>query len=248
MATRQTSVKIPRNVRVNRAADNLPDLNDYNLKNGTSTEGRGIGTEAYERRRNAARGSALYHINTAPIYNRKPTVKPGGERFKTRFADVADRASTIADGLALINAARKVAAKTGDAELAALVNNPKLNKALDAAIRKLGAGVDSLVREYNATSSDDPEAQPQSFGSGSVNTPTAGNVNAVTGQDSANAYTAWTPEAVAKRAAAQRHVADLGSAIEMDTPQNAMRIRFGLDPVSVDGEALYKMFGHTGPM
>jgi hypothetical protein len=147
------------------------------------------------------------------------------------------------DGIQLINAARKVAAKTGDAELAALVNNPKLNKALDAAIRKLGAGVDSLVREYNATSNDDPEAQSQSFGSGSVNTPTAGNVNAVTGQDSTNAWTAWTPEAIAKREAMGRRVADMGSAIEFDTPQNAMRARFGLAPVSVNGEALYEMFG-----
>jgi hypothetical protein len=57
MATIQRNTKIPHNKRVNRATDNLPNLEDYNLKNGTSTYGRGMGTEAYEGRSNAARGS-----------------------------------------------------------------------------------------------------------------------------------------------------------------------------------------------
>ncbi|WP_133662322.1 hypothetical protein [Paraburkholderia sp. BL10I2N1] len=52
---------------------------------------------------------------------------------------------------------------------------------------------------------------------------------------------AWTPQAIAKREAAQQRVSKLGAAIEGDTLQNALRVRFGQAPVSVDGDALYEL-------
>lgn len=70
---------------------------------------------------------------------------------------LAARAATLKAGITMIQTARAVAAKTGDAELAALANSPKLNKALDAAIKRLGRDADSILREQNAQqNTDDP--------------------------------------------------------------------------------------------
>lgn len=129
MATRQTSVKIPKNVRKSRAA-----------------------------------------LDTIV-----PSVK-----------GIALRAATLKAGITVLQTARAVAAKTGDTELAALVNSPKLNKALDAAIKRLSRQADSILRATLATKNDNPEAQVQSIGSGSVNTPhNCNDPSAVSGQDAA---------------------------------------------------------------
>ena len=219
---------------------------------------------------------------------------------RARFGKYVKAADSLVHGLDAIIKIRNSDEAQQDPELAALANDPRLAKAIDRAISKLAAGVDSLVREYQATSTDDPvaiaegritgvdsdlaESMREATAETRKRTEKIGNAvetafevmrrelakgktieearaagreavlsqhaeaASAAGLDSANAYTAWTPEAVAQREAMSKRIADMGSAIEMDTPQNAMRIRFGLDPVSVDGEALYKMFGHTGPM
>ncbi|WP_261525993.1 hypothetical protein [Burkholderia multivorans] len=57
-------------------------------------------------------------------------------------ADALRKATKIAVGLDALVTAQKLAAETGDAELAALVNSPKLVKAVDRAIKRLGRDVD----------------------------------------------------------------------------------------------------------
>jgi hypothetical protein len=99
-----------------------------------------------------------------------PSVK-GIRSMTPSVISLTKRASVIADGLRVIKAARDVAAKTGNAELAALVNSPRLNKAIDAAVKRFGRDADSILRTMLATSNDDPLEAAQAFGSGSVNTP-----------------------------------------------------------------------------
>lgn len=70
---------------------------------------------------------------------------------------LAQRAAVLHAGIATIKAARDVAEKTGNTELAALANNPKLNKAIDAAIKRLGRDAASILRTQLANSNDDPE-------------------------------------------------------------------------------------------
>lgn len=166
-----------------------------------------------------------------------PSVK-GLRTIHPSVVGIAERADLIRSGITMIRTARAVSAKTGDAELAALANNPKLMKAIDAAIKRLGRQADSILRTTLATSNDDPEHLDHP---GTLNTPHNSNdQSAVSGQDSA--FTAWTPEAVAKREASAKRVVDLGAAIERDTFQNATRVRFGQAPVSVDNDDLYKLF------
>lgn len=112
-----------------------------------------------------------------------PSVK-GLRSVRPSVIGIAERADLLRSGITMIQTARAVAAKTGDAELGALANSAKLDKALDAAIKHLGRDADSILRTTLATSNDDPEAQAQSFGSGSVNTPHNSNdPAAVSGQD-----------------------------------------------------------------
>ncbi|MFP6557509.1 hypothetical protein WJ542_04070 [Paraburkholderia sp. B3] len=95
---------------------------------------------------------------------------------------LAQRAAVLHAGIATIKAARDVAEKTGNTELAALANNPKLNKAIDAAIKRLGRDAASILRTQLANSNDDPEDLDHTD---TANTPTEGDPNAITGQDAA---------------------------------------------------------------
>lgn len=232
MATIQRNILIRdrMNVKQNKTADS-------GLVNGTGLYGKGIGTAAYEAGAAARHANGMSNISR-PIWTRPATVKEGGERFKTRFANMASRASVIADGIAVIKAARDVAEKTGNAELAALANNPKLNKAISDAVRHLGKSADSILRDYLASANDDPSKLDHAS---TANALTESDPNATAGLDS-TAFTAWTPDAVAKREASHKRVVDMGAAIEHDTFQNAVRVRFGHAPVSVENEDLYALF------
>lgn len=231
MATRMVHDKIPHNPRVvktraSRDADNLPNLEDYNLKNGTETYGRGMGSEAHESRHRDARGRALYRIGTAPIYNREPTVKPGGERFKTRFADDAANLSVHAHSLVGGMDAIIKMRDSGDAELEAMSRDPRLLKTIDAAISKLGAAVDSLVREYQANSTDDPEALV---------------TGQITGQD--GAWHAFDAETIQLREAANKRASELRHAANAVNPT---RVQLGLaDDVDLDPiGTMNRLFGN----
>lgn len=112
-------------------------------------------------------------------------VVPGVKGLRTirpSVIGIAERADLIRSGVTMLQTARAVAAKTGDAELAALANSPKLNKALDAAIKRLGRQADSILREQNAASNDDPEDLDHT---GTANAPTEGDPKAITGMDAA---------------------------------------------------------------
>jgi len=157
-------------------------------------------------------------------------VTPSVRGIATRkLAGLSARASVIVDGIRVIKAARDVAAKTGHAELAALANSPKLNKALDAAIKRLGRDADSILRTQLATSNDDPENLDHT---GSANMPTEGDPSVVTGMDAAQV----------------RQIRHARFAIAMDVAEangayNPARVAAGLGDEVLSDEAIYAFMG-----
>lgn len=137
-------------------------------------------------------------------------------------ADALRKATKIAVGLDAIVTAQKLAAETGDAELAALVNSPKLMKAVDRAIKRLGRDVDLFT---NRPTEGDPNV-------------TAGLIGDSRGQwQPMDHHTRLQMEQAAKKAA------ELRATMALDTFQNKVRAQFGLDPVPVDADTLYGLFG-----
>lgn len=153
MATRQTSVKIPKNVRVNRSG-----------KDAVVPSVKGIRT-----------------IIPSTL----------GIADRARFGKYVKAADALVHGLDAVIKIRNSDEAQQDPELKALANDPRLAKAIDRAINKLAAGVDSLVRSYNEEATDDPEALAAGSGTNIVNRPTAGDPTAVSGQDGiTHVYTA----------------------------------------------------------
>ncbi|KWE57503.1 hypothetical protein [Burkholderia sp. MSMB2157WGS] len=140
-------------------------------------------------------------------------------------ADALRKATKIAVGLDALVTAQKLAAETGDAELAALVNSPKLMKAVDRAIKRLGRDVDLFT-----------------------NRPTEGDPNVTAGLigDSRVQWHAMDHHTRLQMEQAAKKAAELRSTMTLDTAQNKVRAQFGLDPVPVDADTLYAMFGHKG--
>jgi hypothetical protein len=99
-----------------------------------------------------------------------PSVK-GLRTIRPSVLGIAERAELIRSGITMIQTARAVAMKTGDTELAALANSPRLKKALDTSIKRLSRDADSILRAQLATSNDNPEDLVRLLGTGPVNTP-----------------------------------------------------------------------------
>ena len=144
---------------------------------------------------------------------------------RARFGKYVKAADSLVHGLDAIIKIRNSDEAQQDPELAALANDPRLAKAIDRAIGKLAAGVDSLLRDYQANSTDDPEAIV---------------TGQTTGQDSAwrafDAATIELREKAAKRAFELRHAANA---------VNPARVMLGLaDDVDLDPMgSMIKLFG-----
>jgi hypothetical protein len=138
---------------------------------------------------------------------------------------IADRARGIAIGLKALVTARNLAEATGDAELAALAEDPKVMKAVDRAIKRLGRDVDLFMNRPN-------EGDP--------------NVAAGLIGDSRGTWHQFDPETMRQREIADAKAALLRSTMALDTEQNKVRAQFGLDLVPLKGDDLYKLFGKEG--
>ncbi|WP_175720766.1 hypothetical protein [Burkholderia anthina] len=138
---------------------------------------------------------------------------------------IADRARGIATGLNVLLTARKLAAATGDDELAELTNDPKVMKALDRAIKRLGRDVDLFTNRPN-------EGDP--------------NVAAGLIGDSRGTWHAMDHDTRLQMEQAAKKAAQLRSTMALDTEQNKVRVRFGRDPVPLKGDDLYGLFGKEG--
>ncbi|WP_322040795.1 hypothetical protein [Burkholderia diffusa] len=138
---------------------------------------------------------------------------------------IADRARGIATGLNVLLTARKLATAHGDAELAALAEDPKVMKALDRAIKRLGRDVDRFLT-----------------------CPTKGDPNVAAGLigDSRSTWHAMNHETRLQMEQAAKKAAQLRSTMVLDTEQNKVRAQFGRDPVPLKGDDLYKLFGKEG--
>ncbi|MGC2970452.1 hypothetical protein [Paraburkholderia aspalathi] len=113
------------------------------------------------------RSTKIPHNKRVPS---KDAVIPGTQGIRTiipstlgiadraRFGKYVKAADALVHGLDAIIKIRNSDEAQQDPELKALANDPRVAKAIDRAINKLAAGVDSLVREYQATSTDDPVA------------------------------------------------------------------------------------------
>ncbi|MGQ7938490.1 hypothetical protein [Paraburkholderia sp. D1E] len=163
----------------------------------------------------------------APTVKGIRTIIPStlGIADRARFGKYVKAADSLVHGLDAIIKIRNSDEAQADPELKALANDPRLAKAIDKAISKLAAGVDSLVREYNETATDDPEALV---------------TGQITGQDGAwrafDAATIQLREQAAKRASELRHAANA---------VNPARVALGLaDDVDLDPiGTMQKLFG-----
>ena len=142
-----------------------------------------------------------------------------------RITDAVRKATKIAVGLDALLTARKLAAATGDAELAELANDPKIMKAVDRAIKRLGRDVDLFLNRPNE---GDPHAAAGLIG------------------DARGTWHQFDPETMRQREIADAKTASLRSTMALDTEQNKVRAQFGLDPVPLKGDDLYKVFGKEG--
>ncbi|MCA8304176.1 hypothetical protein LGN24_22065 [Burkholderia seminalis] len=141
------------------------------------------------------------------------------------ITDAVRKATKIAVGLDALLTARKLAAATGDAELAALAEDPKVMKALDRAIKRLGRDVELFSTR-----------------------PTEGDPNVAAGLigDSRGTWHAMDHDTRLQMEQAAKKAAQLRSTMVLDTEQNKVRAQFGLDPVPLNGDDLYKLFGKEG--
>lgn len=142
-----------------------------------------------------------------------------------RITDAVRKATKIAVGLDALLTARKLAAATGDAELAAVANDPKIIKAVDRAIKRLGRDVDLFTNRPNK---GDPD-----IAGGLID-------------DSRGAWHAMDHDTRLQMEQAAKKAAHLRSTMAFDTEQNKVRAQFGRDPVPLKGDDLYKVFGKEG--
>ncbi|MEM5370272.1 hypothetical protein V4C53_30120 [Paraburkholderia azotifigens] len=154
---------------------------------------------------------------------RQPTVKPGGERFQTKYAGAAkqivNHLTVIGNGIDALLTARQVAAETGDAELAALANNPAIVKALDKALKKLAKDTTQLVE-------CDPLVQA--------------------GMDAMDALVGNTNVTLMDAAYCQRIEAARKRAFDMMGANNPARIAAGLPDEPRVGDDVYAGLGRKG--
>ncbi|WP_334070668.1 hypothetical protein [Burkholderia ambifaria] len=143
----------------------------------------------------------------------------------TPIADALRKATKIAVGLDALSTARKLAAATGDAELAEIANDPKIMKAVDRAIKRLGRDVGLFLNRPNE---GDPEVAAGLIG------------------DSRGTWHAMDHDTRLQMEQAAKKAAQLRSTMVLDTEQNKVRAQFGRDPVPLKGDDLYKVFGKEG--
>ncbi|MFA8389733.1 hypothetical protein ACEPUD_06345 [Burkholderia ubonensis] len=172
-----------------------------------------------------------------------PSVK--GIQDRKYFSQALKKTAGIARGLDVILTARKLAAATDDAELAALANDPKLIEAMKTALKRIGRNVDSILREQAAANArEKPEAQRTDTSGRFLNAPSEGDPNAAAGLigDAGANYFAMDHETRLQREQAAEKAQRIRAAIAMGDTQNYTRMKFGLDPVPVCGDDLYAMF------
>jgi hypothetical protein len=189
----------------------------------------------------AGRSDTLSRVSGHKIHRAKTAadaVIPGTQGIRTiipstlgiadhaRFGKYVKAADALVHGLDAIIKIRNSDEAQQDPELAAFANDPRLAKAIDKAISTLAAGVDSLVREYQETATDDPVAIAE---------------GRITGQD-AGGWRAFDAETLLQREQAARRASELRHAANAVNPA---RVALGLaDDVDLDPiGTMQKIFG-----
>lgn len=113
------------------------------------------------------------------------TVGTAEKRRLAKLGVIANQAVVIARGLDAIIKARDSAEASGVPELnklVALATGPRMAALINKAVDHLAEQADSILREQNAASNDDPEHLDHT---GTFNTPTEGDPSAASGMDAA---------------------------------------------------------------